>query len=355
MLMWRCASVYKLEVFTDQMQFASAAVISAPEISLDYLTYDAYSLTVPTMECKKGWYTHISNDGDTVADGVVSDVQPGKGVVDISIRPLQAIFDVQVFPSPITDAAAWLAEQIRAQFVSNADTLQNRPIHIESAVRSNYPLEMGEGDTIGLIDVMAQALTTYGIYVDAKLDFDGEQIAVQILPPPAAVTLEADLDNVLERSITLGDSYGSANKMIIRKRVTDSETDAVSYPMQAVFYLHPNGSVDTNNADRISPVFWAIATLPDSETWDADALEQATQTLAPQQYDNEIILKFALGDKLVEPESIQPGTPVTIYTGGLPYNSILTGRAFSAGTIELTFGAVRVALTKQLILQRRQA
>ena len=78
------------------------------------------------------------------------------------------------------------------------------------------------------------------------------------------------------------------------------------------------------------------------------------ETLTPQQYDNEIVLQYRSGDALVHPETLQPGTPCTIYTGGVAYSSLLTAKAYSAGTVELTFGAVRVALTKQLILERRQ-
>lgn len=346
--------MYKLELFNEQLSFADATEIDTPAIDLDYLTFGAFQLTVPEVSCKKGYFAHITEGSALVADCIVSDVQPGVGTVSLSLRPLQALFDVEVFTSPIPDAAAWLLDQIQQQFVSNADTLQNRPVQISSTVRTAYPLTVGTDETLNLIDIMAQALTTYGIYLDAYLDMRSMQIVVQIVPPAAAITLEADLDNVLEKSITLGDSYGSANKMIIRKAVTDSETQETTYPSQTSFYLHPDGTVDATDDNRIKPVFWKLANLGDSETWDQDALDQAVQELTPEQYDNEIELTYRTGDALVQPESIQIGTPATIYTGGLAYSSILTGITLGAGTIKLTFGAVRVALTKQLILQRRQ-
>lgn len=347
--------MYKLELFTEQMTFADAVEIDTPTIDLDYLTFNAFSVTAPTVSCQKGYFAHITQDSTTVADCIVSDVQPGTGTVSISMRPLQALFDVDVFASPIPDAASWLLQQIQAQFVSNEDTLQNRPVSIANTVRAVYPLTVAEDeDTLNLIDIMAQALTTYGIYVDAHLDFKTKQIVVKIVPPAAQRTFEADLDNVLDKSITLGDSYGSANKMVIRKRVTNQETEEVTYPSQTVFYLHPDGTVDTTDDNRITPVFWTLATLDDSETWDQDALDQAVETLSPQQYDNEITLQYRTEDALVNPEQAQIGTPCTIYTGGLAYTSILTGRSVGPGTVTLTFGAVRISLTKKLILQRRQ-
>lgn len=346
--------MYKLELFTEQMTFADAVEIDTPTIDLDYLTFNAFSVTAPTVSCQKGYFAHITDDDVTIADCIVSDVQQNTGTVSISLRPLQALFDVDVFASPIPDAASWLLDQIEAQFVSNADTLQNRPVTADSTVRAAYPLSVGDEDTLNLVDIMAQALTTYGIYVDAHLDMKAKKIVVQIIPPVVQRTFEADLDNVLSKTVTLGDSYGSANKMIIRKQVEDSETGEVTYPSETVFYLHPDGTIDTSDTNRITPVFWKLANLADSETWDQDALDQAVENLTPEQYDNEIVLQYRAGDALVNPRDAQIGTPAVINTGGLTYTSILTGRTIGAGTVTLTFGAVRVALTKKLILQRRQ-
>ena len=289
-----------------------------------------------------------------VADCIVSDVQPGTGTVQISVRPLQALFDVEVFASPITDVAAWLTQQITEQFVSNADTLQNRPVTVASTVRTAYPLTEGDSETLVLTDIMAQALTTYGIFVDCYLDMKNKRVAVQIVPPGVSITLESGLPNVLDKEMTLGDSYGSTNKIVIRKQVTDEETGAVTYPDQVIYYLHPDGTVDTTDSNRITPVFWTLANLADSDTWDQDAQDKAVETLTPEQYDNEIILQYRAGDNLVRPEDIQIGTTATIMVDGTAYTSILTGRSIDAGTVTITFGAVRVDLTKQLLLQRRK-
>lgn len=128
--------MYKLELFTEQMKNAGAAIIDAPTIDLDYITFDAFSVTSPAVPCKKGYFAHITNGRQLVADCIVSDVQPGVGTVEISMRPLQALFDVDVFASTITDVGSWLAQQITEQFVSNADTLQNRPVTVASTVRT---------------------------------------------------------------------------------------------------------------------------------------------------------------------------------------------------------------------------
>lgn len=344
--------MYKLEIFTDQMEFCSAALINKQPIELDFLTYDAYTVTAKAIPCKKGYFTHITDGGTLVSDGVVSDVQPGTGTIDISIRPLQALFDVEVFASPIPDVVTWLEQQITEQFIQNADALQNRPIKLSTDARAAAPLTI-DGETVRLLDVIAAALSTYGIVCTCYLDMAERVVQVNLTTVTKTVTLEADLPNVLEKSITLGDSYGAANKAYIR-RVVEDEAGHTTYPQTAVFFLHPDGTIDNEDVERIVPVFWTVKDVNDSETWDQEALEAATEALAPQQFDNEIVLTYRAGDGLSHPEEIPIGVQAKILTGGEVYTSILTGRTMGVGTVELTFGRVRVALTKQMIMERRQ-
>ena len=100
--------MYKLEIFTDQMEFADAALIAEQTVDLDFLTFDAFTLISTPVRCQKGYFVHVTSGGSLVCDGVVSDVQPGTGTVDISVRPLQAMFDCEVFTTPIDDVVTWL-------------------------------------------------------------------------------------------------------------------------------------------------------------------------------------------------------------------------------------------------------
>lgn len=345
--------MYKLEIFTDQMEFADAALIAEQTVELDYLTFDAFTLLSTPVKCQKGYFVHLTSGGSLVCDGVVSDVQPGTGTVNISVRPLQALFDCEVFTTPIEDVVTWLGDQIRDQFVQNADSLQNRPVTVRQTVRTAYPIAASDGETVKLLDIMAAALTTYGIVCDCYLDMEMLKAVVEIYQPGEEMTIEADLKNVLEKSVTLGDSYGAANKIVIRKVVEDPDTGAVTYPEQKVFYLHPDGTVDERDAERITPVFWVLKDIPDSDKWDQDVLSAAVEALTPQQYDNEILLTYAEEDNLVYPATVPIGTRATIYINKNAYISILTGKTIGQGTISLTFGQVRAALTKRLILERR--
>ena len=340
--------MYKLEIFDDQMVYAAAVMLSQEQtIEQDYLAYDAYTVTVPKhIPCKKGWYTHITDGAATVADGIVADVQPGDGTMSISIRPLAALMDVEVYQdTSIDDCIGWLTETITAQFVSNPDTAQTRPLVLtQTAARTALPLSVEPG-VINLLGIVKRALTTHRVVVDCRLDMAALKVAVSIRQETAERTLEASLPNVIGApQITLGDSYGAANKAILRR--VDADGNLLG---TYTYYLHTDGTVSDVDADRVTPVFW---TIQDIGVEDAPA-SVAGGILGPKQYDNEIILTYRTGDLIARPLELPIGAKVAIRYEGQTYNSMLTGRAIRAGMVDLIFGQVRMALTKRLILERR--
>lgn len=341
---------YRVEFFNDQLEFQSAALVSAQQrIELDYLAFDAFSLETPDVTCEKGWFVHIVDGTTLIADGVVSDVEPKKNYQLVAVKPLQALFDVEVFASPIANVVQWLGAQITAQFINNADALQNRPI-VVTATGTAGGLEM-DGQTINLLEVMSEALTTYGIVCDCALDLVNMKVTVQIYKQTATAVLESDLPNVIERTVTLGDSYGAANKCIVQG--VDS---AGAVQATATYYLHPDGTVDTQNSNRITPVFWTLRQQSyKAEEFAEKAQIAAQQALTPKAFDNEIQLTYRTGDKIASPMEMAIGTAATIYVNGTAYNSLLTGRAIQGERVTLTFGQVRTALTKQLTIERRNS
>ena len=72
-----------------------------------------------------------------------------------------------------------------------------------------------------------------------------------------------------------------------------------------------------------------------------------------QRYEQLIELGYAASDPLVRPLELAIGTPARILYQGAAYDSVLTGYEDSGGIRTLSFGAVRLELTKKLILERR--
>ena len=351
--------MYRVEIFDEKMDFVSACYTDdAQTIAIDYLAYDPFQITVQAIEAKKGYFAHITGrNNELVADCVIADVQPDKEQQELSLRPLQALFDVGVFYSPVSDAITWIGNNLTDQFVTNADTLQRRPLNITATAGSrSFPLTgYNLNPTINILSVITNAFATWGIVTEAYLDLSEKEIVVNIYEQVAEQTIECDLDNIISAEITLGDSYGSTNKLTIRKTVEEGTPTGTT---EITYYRHTDGSINTTDDDRIVPVFWEVATIEQTSDmtdaqWIQETFTKAKEVLSVGHYDNEVILSVWEDDKIINPKSIEIGTIVTLLLKGETYYSILTGYQVEGSIYTLTFGAVRTELTKKLSIQNR--
>lgn len=333
--------MYKIEFFTQQIDFIGGSpLIGDVDIVQDHMTFEAFSVTIPrSVGQKKGDLCRITST-QHIMDGIVSDVQPEAGAVTVSVRPLQALFDQDFFwTGAQADAANWLAQTLRALYIDNEDTAALLPLTITKRVTGGY-IDF-DGEKVNLIDYIAELLRQQRIAVDCKIDTAEKSIDVTILRRGTAVTLQADLDNVLEREITIGDRYGAANAAIV--------ADKDAGETIGLWYLHPDGSIDQTDDDRITPVKYAVLYATEN-----DAAEKAEQALRQDESDSEIVLTYKKGDLIAQPLKLMQGTSAAIHVGGTVYRSVLTGREITGDTVRLTFGAIRTELTKKLIMQKRK-
>lgn len=352
--------MYRLEIFNENMDFVSACYTDdAQTIAIDYLAYDPFQITCQNIEAKKGYFAHITAESEVVADCIVADVQPDKNQQELSLRPLQALFDFNVFYSAVTDAISWLDTTLTEQFVTNADVLQRRPLSITSTAGSrNFPLTgYNLNPTMNILSVITNAFSTWGVVTEAHLDLTNKQIVVNIYEQTAEQTIECDLDNIISSEITLGDSYGSTNKLTIKKTVQDGTPSGVT---EVTYYRHTDGSIDTVDDDRVVPVFWDVTTIEQTSDmtdsqWLAETVTKAREVLSVGKYDNEVILSVWVDDRIINPRDIEIGTITTLLLKGETYYSILTGYTIEGSIMTLTFGAVRTELTKKLSIQNRSS
>lgn len=350
--------MYRIEIFDQSMDYVSACYTDDAEtISLDYLAFDPFQINIQPVAVKKGYFCHITKDNVTVADCIVSDVKPGKELQEISLRPLQALFDAEVFYNAVTDAIAWIGNNLTAQYINSTDTYQLRPLVITTTPGSRaFPLTgYNLNPTMNILSVITNAFRTWGVVTEASLDLVNKQILVNIFEQTATKTIECDLENVISSEVTLGDSYGSTNKLIVKKTVAEGSPTGTT---EITYYRHNDGSISTTDTDRIVPVFWDVETLEQTEDmtdadWIAETETMAKETLTPAKYDNEVVIAVWEDDKIVNPKDIALGTITTLYIKGTTYYSILTGVTIEGNVYTLTFGAVRTELTKKLAIQSR--
>lgn len=346
--------MFKAEFFDTQFGFVDRhPVPDSLELQVDYLTMEATTITVPgTSKVEKGNYVHI--DGNYNFDGIVSDVKPKDKTTDISVRPLQAIFDVEIFTKEFSDVADFIYSEGIATLVENSDILQNIPLVLTNmAHAAERPVSVTE-TKVNILNLMYTALTTYRIAVDCKLDMKQKYIVANIQQVTDEKTIEAGLPNVISKEFTIGDNYGNFNKALIKKIVKDEETGTVILSDAVPFFLHTDGTVSDADTDRIVPVYQTVEMLDDCEDWNVQALGRATELLAGAKYNNEIVLKYRYSDRIVHPANMKIGTDVTVYFNSTKYKSILSGYVVSKETISLIFGTVREELTKKIILDRRK-
>lgn len=351
--------MYKIEIFDTNMDYVSACYTDDSQaISLDYLAFDPFQLTIQLVDAKKGYFAHITDDeGNLIGDCIISDVKPQKSLQNVSLRPIQAIFDREVFYSPVSDAITWIASNLDDVYVSTSDVLQRLPLNITYTQGSrNFPLTgYNLNPTINILSVITNAFATWDVVTNAWMDLVNKEIRVDIFEQTATQTIECDLENIVSSEVTLGDSYGSTNKLTIKKTVAEGTPSGTT---EITYYLHTDGTIDTTDSDRITPVFFDAETLEQTDDmtdadWIAETEVMAKEKLTPAQYDNEVVLMVWGDDKIINPRDIELGTITTLYIKGEVYYSILTGVSVEGGMFTLTFGAVRTELTKKLSIEKR--
>lgn len=368
--------MYKAEFFSYDVQYKDFALFDDDtELSLDYIAWDASQIKIPgkRLAVIKGDLVHITRDGKTAFDGYVNNVSyPAKNVTQVDVLPLLCSirfsqgFDNALFG--VDDIAGHVFQWVRDRYQEGVENYQTAVSSYPVDPFLQMPFEFGVGDyptyayrPFGTTDkftvysmpqIFTYMLTTYRTVADIKIAFSANgnpYMHFEVLQSADEITLESDLDNVVERSITLGNSYGSVNKIIIF-RPTPTHTYGEAY------YLLSDGSVsntyDPFNPKRIVPVVSTMDIVDDGDDWAAQALQRAKDVMQPKAFDNEIDLTYKVDDALVKPDEIKIGTLATIYAEGVAYQSILTGKVLQNNLIKLIFGSVRVDLTKQLLMER---
>ena len=177
----------------------------------------------------------------------------------------------------------------------------------------------------------------------SDVDFENKTISVKIGKNELAqVTIEADLPNIINRSIVLHSNSNDTNKLIVY--------DMTNVSTSKTYYLHSDDTYDTNNTDRIVPVVLEIAGVvpTESDNFDSMADAYASNLFNSISYNNLIELEMINNDELVKPQNMSIGQTLNIVSGGQSYSTILTGRRIGS-TTTLVCGTVRLDLTKILL------
>ena len=342
--------LFKVEIFDRSLTFKAFSPIAQPSISYDYLTLEPTEITCRGIYAEKGDFAVISSPSGSAYQGIVDDVQLESGATRLSIRPLLSLFDLDVHfdRTQSHQLESFLAGIITANFGSNADALQNIAGLTVTTTSTTVGYLNLKDNVHNLYEIIVKCLTAYGIVVSVTLAPQTQTAQVVIGKATTSATIEADLKGVLDKSFTLGDSYGAPNKLVCVNSA--DETQVLTY------YLHTDGAIDTDgSANRITPVFASaeLVDVDDGDTFAAASYAAAYDALKPDEY-NDLIEITAPNDSRIIDVTMPIGTAATIYHDGAAYSTILTGYTRRDEITTLIFGCVRIDLTKKLILERRR-
>ena len=329
------------------------------EYDFDYLSTVENSVVIAFDEnVQKGDYIRIYNDTDNYF-GYITAIQVNEavqGFSEIRFKPFITLFDAPILFDTTLQGSATSLEQaianyITAYWISNSDTSQNiYGLQVEViSVTSGWGFHITsdqQGLNKAIINFMSsiirRALTKYQVGLFAEPDFEARTVKVKIgVKDYSTFYIEADLPNVVEKSIIVNETTKDTNKLVIY--------DQADLATNIIYYKHPDGSYDTNNTNRIIPVIYSITsvTAVEGDTFANAAKDAADKQFDTDSYNNLIELTVQNDDQLINPESIAIGQLVNIISNGTSYASILTGIERKE-TTKLIFGTIRLDLTKIL-------
>ena len=336
---------YRAEFFDRQLNYKFFSVVEQPEIKMDYLTLDKTSLTVPSViEIDRGWFCRIVRGANQVFQGIVASVSQSRSSTTITLSPMIALFDTQVYKDRTsynkTDIEGWIAGILRENFsVHNGvdgvvENIQGFTVTTNSST-NGVALSLDDNIHYFWSEIATKAIENGKVAIECSFDpmLKTVSATVKSFAAVSEITLESDLPNVISRNFTMGDRLGGPNKAMIINQDNESQ--------QQFFFSSDYAPPTVLNIERI--------TVKTGKTFAETASERASEILNTSEFNSLIELQYREDDMIV-PE-IKIGQPCRILKSNLIYHSVLTGITLKGGIKTLIFGGVRVNLTQKLKLK----
>lgn len=349
--------VYNVEIYDSTLSCIYHTNIETVSYAFDYLSMKENTINIElTNVITKGNYIRLEN-GINSYFGIVTAIDKTENELIVGYKPFtyhfctNCIFDTDLQGSN-TSLETTIKNQIISNFVNNSDTLQNISILGEITTTSSttswgFNLKSDKENMhitiVSLYDViLTRAFSKYGVVVNVIPNFSTRKVNLEIgKVDSASKTIEAALPNVLSKSIVIRESNNDINKAVM--------VNTSNYSNRITYYLHPNGTFNTTNNNRITPVIskYIGVDVKEGKTFTQAAAAQAVSTFGSIQYSNLIELEVLNDDTLVNPKGLEIGQTVNVIYKGVSYSSILS--AYKVGlTTLLTFGSIRLDLSKLL-------
>lgn len=342
--------VYNIEVFDRNFLCVYHDQVSDVKNVEDYIDMQKNTIMCRLDETvKQGQLISIS-DGTNRYIGIVQSTDLTKDQMEITYYPFYSAFDFPiVFDTDLQGSGVSLESVLKDFivdcFINNADAVQNIPVignvNILSATTTwGFNIKSDkEGMHKTIINLyqtlLKRSFNQYGIVVECVPDFANQKIDINIGKINEPVfTFETSLKNVIQANVLAGKLSSDINKLVV---IDDSD-----FVTTRTYYLHSDGTYDTNDTDRLSPVREEIksVSVPQGQTFEQVADSSAADIFSSVKFNNNIELEMLPS----EYTQIKIGQMVDVIHNGVTYSSILSKKEI-ADTCKLTFGCIRMSLT----------
>jgi len=368
---------FNVEIFDRNFNFIHNYTIESPVYKYDYLTPTENDVTISfNKNIAMGQYIVIAN-AYRKYEGVISGIEViSKDFIKVKYKPLTNLFNTTVYIDYRNQDPAYSGhapadksiEQIIYENIVNIYINGYPPMPWELSSMLDYPtdnlqkipnlvvtkktdtmvwqlgLEMSSGwgqyqyfCEVNLSNfVIPRALKQAGVLVTMRLDIQNKKVYCDIeKTSTTSLVIEADLPQIIKKTINEISTIEMPNKVIVLPYPPDG-----SIPV-TVYYRHSDGTWDTNDTDRLTPVILYSESVSASEypNMEAELFDKYGAVL----YANLIELTTLYGVY-----NIEIGNVVSIISGDKQYESMFTGYEIKNNTIKLIFGMLRLDLTKIL-------
>lgn len=258
---------YEVEIFDRKFNYLFNALVDEKDFNYKYDIISPEKNTIPiTKDFKpstlsnengvpKGWYIRITRDNEEY-QGVITGFEENENLNKITISQAVALFDIDITvlnsSGVNVDMEKYIADTLTNNFLHSDDIEQNiRGLSISRTSSTVGTFKFATKETgyesINIMeDVIGEAISNE-IGVSTVFNYEAKTITVSIgkIGSGAEKIIEGDLPNIISPEFTVKKSSGELNKVDITDTYLGSKY---------LYYLHPDGSYDLSNTDRILPI-----------------------------------------------------------------------------------------------------
>lgn len=375
-----------MAIFYDKnMKYIALSAVYEESIKNDYLSLEKSTFSVfrNVEDIAEAVFVEIREIYNRNSDsfvGIVESVIEASDITQVDAMPIMKMFDaqfncafgaaIQNVPGIGLSAINQLLQAMRGFLKTDSHYYHytdNRfrpfPIAIESDTESGNPdnelYEMPR-QLNNIFDAASALFKHYSVVVTSKIvttnpDERHILLHIRVVDNNAGRNLsyiDADLGNVLNLSVN-DESKNTVNLITVYNKDT--------YPLGShtlkTYVRRDDGlivTLDDNGYQNMNTVVQGAIEAENKDFEDGNIAELAKAELELQKYKTAIEISYRVNDGIVNTESLEIGSRVSIKARGKLYDSVLSGYEINGGIVKYIFGYGRNTLTQKLGLERRK-